>query len=434
MIGIAAALITSALLFILPRRYAVIPLLVGLMWMTRAQLVEIGPAGFSVVRILVLVGALRVLLRREGLAGGLIPLDRVIALWGLWLMVATFAHPADQWVYRGGLVWDSVGTYLLFRVFVRDDQDILRAFTALCWLAVPVALLMWVEKLTGTNPFAVLGAVSEHADYRDGQFRARGPFAHAILAGTVGASLVPLAWYLRGSRPWAARAGLVAGTAMVIASTSSGPVLFLAAILFGLGLWRLRHMLWGIRWLAVLAVIGLEVVMLDPFYYIIARLDVTGASQSWFRARLIESSIEHLDEWWLAGTDYTRHWMASGVPANPNHTDITNHFLAMGVKGGLPLMLLLGLAVFLAFRMVGRALRARGHPDAGDPFLAWTLGALLFGHLVNFFGISLFDQSVAIFYLVLACIAALCAGRPAAGRAPSGQGLGYADRAARQSG
>ena len=61
---------------------------------------------------------------------------------------------------------------------------------------------------------------------------------------------------------------------------------------------------------------------------------------AYHRAALIESAIKHLDEWWLAGTDYTRHWMPSGIPANENHTDLTNHYIAMGVMGGLLLLLL----------------------------------------------------------------------------------------------
>ncbi len=62
-----------------------------------------------------------------------------------------------------------------------------------------------------------------------------------------------------------------------------------------------------------------------------ARIDIIGGSQGYYRAQLIRSSLEHLSEWWATGTDYTRHWMSSGIYANNRHTDITNHFLAMGV-------------------------------------------------------------------------------------------------------
>ena len=53
--------------------------------------------------------------------------------------------------------------------------------------------------------------------------------------------------------------------------------------------------------------------MEDPIYFLMARIDISGGSQGYFRAQLIRSLIDHLSEWWLAGKDYTRHWMASGI-------------------------------------------------------------------------------------------------------------------------
>jgi hypothetical protein len=142
-------------------------------------------------------------------------------------------------------------------------------------------------------------------------------------------------------------------------------------------------------------------------YFLMARIDVAGGSQGWFRAQLISAAIEHLDEWWFAGTDYTRHWMATGIHANDIHTDIVNQVLAMGVMGGLPLMALFIMVMVAAFRDVGRATRENEGASLDDRFLAWTLGALLFGHVMNFWSIYLFDQSVVFLYLVLAGIGAV---------------------------
>jgi len=100
------------------------------------------------------------------------------------------------------------------------------------------------------------------------------------------------------------------------------------------------------------------VVMKAPPYYLMARVDLSGGSTGWHRARLIESSMEHLGEWWFAGTDYTRHWMPTGVYFSPNHVDITNHYLAMGVLGGLPLLFLFVLLLVKGFSIVGHSVRA----------------------------------------------------------------------------
>jgi hypothetical protein len=200
--------------------------------------------------------------------------------------------------------------------------------------------------------------------------------------------------------------GLFAALGMVFASTSSGPILMLLCTLFGVALWKLRKWLRALCWLALMGVITLSMVMKDPVYFLIARIDLTGSSAGWHRAQLIRSALEHLGEWWYAGTDFTRDWMPTGTHANQVHSDMTNHYLQMGVMGGLPLMFVFILVVVVAFRVVGRVLREK-NATAQDRFLAWTLGATLFGYVINFFSISLFDESDVFFYLVLGGIGAM---------------------------
>lgn len=201
--------------------------------------------------------------------------------------------------------------------------------------------------------------------------------------------------------------GFFGAGGMVFAATSSGPIMMVFFILFGLLLWKVRKYLRVIRWLALLVVIVLDMIMKDPVYYLMARIDIGGGSKGWHRARLIESSIEHLNEWWLTGTDYTRHWMPTGVHSNTIHTDITNHFLGMGVTGGLPLMILWIMVLVAAFAEIGKALRQNENAPVEHNLLIWTLGAIMFGHVTNYFSISYFDQSIVFFYLILANIGAV---------------------------
>lgn len=180
----------------------------------------------------------------------------------------------------------------------------------------------------------------------------------------------------------------------------------------GLFFWRFRNRMKMIRWLAVLGIIGLDMTMQAPVYYILARIDLTGSSTGWHRAALIESSIKHLNEWWLGGTDYTRHWMPTGVPWSPNHTDITNQYIKIGVVGGLPLMLLLVGILVSAFRMVGKTIKL--FPDAPREhlFLIWSFGAILFAHAATWMSISYFDQSIVFPFFILAAIGSLPVTRP----------------------
>ncbi len=404
-VGASFTMIAGLLLLALPKRLAALPILLAALCIPRAQEIEIAGGSFTVLRILVFIGFIRVLAKGEGLAGGMTWLDKLVLSWALLLVGTSAFHTSDAWVYRLGIAWGEVGCYVLLRVFLGTSEDVMTAFRFVCWVVVPVGALMLFEKATGRNPFGLLGAF-EFSLVRDGHVRATGPFEHPISAGTVGATCVAVAicvW--RQSKP-AAIAGLLGSLGMVFAATSSSPILMTLFIALGLMFWPLRWHMNLVRLTALAALLGLAAVMKDPVYFLVARIDITGGSQGYFRAQLIRSSIEHLDEWWLAGTDYTRHWMASGIYANERHTDIVNHYLAMGVLGGLPLMLLFILILVAAFASAGRALAEREN-DADLPFVAWVLGALVFGHAVNFVSTSLFDQPVVFFYLPLAAICAM---------------------------
>jgi hypothetical protein len=200
--------------------------------------------------------------------------------------------------------------------------------------------------------------------------------------------------------------GICVGLAILIAGTSSGPVMMLVYVCVALGLWYAQESLRLIRWGAVFAIIGLQIVMKDPVYFLMARIDITGGSTGYYRSQLVRSALEHLNEWWAVGTDYTRHWMATGTHADNTHADIVNHFLAMGVLGGLPLLIVFILLLRAAFREVGLALEHADCAPSHERFLVWTLGAMLFGFVMGFWAYSPYDQSVTFLYLVLASLGA----------------------------
>lgn len=398
--------IAAVLLAVLPRRSAVIPVLLAAVYTMRLPFLQLGPANLSVLRILVLVGIVRVLARGERIANGVNAVDRLLVVWAIFLIGSSLFHTSDAWTFRIGMVLGELGVYFLCRVFVQDAEDVRRLFKVLCVALVPLAILMLLEKYTAQNYFAVMGGSGE-VTMRDGHVRAYGSFAHAILAGTVGATCLPMALCLWRTHRASALIGLCATAGIVFASTSSGPIMMVVFTCVGLLIWKVRNRLGLIRWGTVAAIIGLDMVMNDPVYFLMARIDITGGSTGWYRAQLIRSSLEHVNEWWAAGTDYTRHWMATGIYANEIHTDMTNHFLQMGVLGGLPLLILFVLMLWAAFRAVGRALRENEGQSPERGFLIWTLGAMLFGLVMNLWSISLFDQSVSFFYMVLAMIGAI---------------------------
>ncbi len=393
------------MLFRLPRKWAFLPLLMGAALMTRGQVLELGVVNFPVVRVLATIGFLRVFSRGERIAGGINILDKMLIGWAVWLVLSSGFHSESVLVVRVGMVWTELGNYFLLRVFIRDQEDVYRVFKTVGILLVPVGLLMLIERIWGTNHFAVLGGVFANAIRRHGHFRAQGPFAHAILAGTVGAMCFPMALYLWKSDRKYCIIGAASSGAVVYSSGSSGPMMMVFATLFAFALWKVRTWMRVLLWSAFIATLVLDIVMKDPVYFLLARIDITGGSTGWHRAALIQSSLNCLGEWWFAGTDYTRHWMPTGIHANAIHTDITNHILQMGVWAGLPLVFLLIGSLVAAFSIVGKALRLNKNAPKDQLFMIWVLGAILFGNVTNFFSICYYDQTIVFYYTLLAAIA-----------------------------
>ena len=169
LIALALFAVNAAALLALPRRWAPVPLLICACYTTRVGAIDFGPFTFTILRLLVLVGLIRVIVRRERFEGGLNGLDWLIVLWGVWdvASVAFHAHPSSQVVLRLRQLFDAWGMYFLFRSFCRSWDDVSRLASAFAILLVPLAVLMLSEKMTGYNPFAILGA-SEFAEHARG--------------------------------------------------------------------------------------------------------------------------------------------------------------------------------------------------------------------------------------------------------------------------
>jgi hypothetical protein len=408
-LGLAFLLVNAIALLLLPRRWAPLPFLIGACYVTRDQMIQVGLFHFNSIRLLIVAGLLRVLIRRERLDGRMNGLDQLMLGWTFWILVSSFFHkdPSAAIIFRLGLAYDVCGIYFLLRIFFRSLDDVKDLCRLTAILLLPVAAEMIYEKVTDHNLFSALFGGSEIPNIREGSIRARGPFAHAILAGTVGAVCLPLMVGIWQQQRKTAIVGIIACLTMIITCASSGPIMSATAAIGALFLWRYHnqpHRLRFIRWFAIMIYIALDIIMKDPAYYIMARIDFVGGSTGWHRARLIQTAINHLPEWWLAGTDYTRHWMASGVTWSPDHIDITNHYLQQGVVGGLPLMLLFILILAKGFSFVGQTLRHETDPSQETHFILWSLGACLFTHAVTFIAVSYFDQSFLFIYLCLAAI------------------------------
>jgi hypothetical protein len=401
-------LLNSAALLVLKRRWAPLPLLVGACYMPLAQAIELGPVSLPLMRILIVVGFMRTVMKGERMVGKLNKLDRMMLIWSVWAILSCFFHedPSGELVFRLGLVWNCCGIYFLLRVFCQSVDDLVGLFGVTAILLVPVALEMVYEVKTLKNLFSAVGAPIG-PEIREGRARGQGPFAHAILAGTVGGVCLPLMIGLWRMRRKQSLIGIGACLVIIVSCASSGPIMSAMFGAIGLYIWRYRTHMRKIRWAIFLGYIGLDIVMKAPAYFLLARIDLTGGSTGWHRAELIHSALQHLNEWWFSGTDYTRHWMPTGVSWSTEHTDITNHYLHMGVMGGLLMMFLFIWVIVRGFSLVGEAVRPDHVLKPELRFLVWALGASLFAHAATCVSVSYFDQSFVFLYITLGAIGSM---------------------------
>jgi hypothetical protein len=403
-------LICAGALFAVPRGWAVVPLLIGCTYMTLGQGIEIGPISLPVYRMMLLVGLLRVIAKGEGIAGGMNIVDKMMICWGIWMMFASFFHDPDRAgpVTTAGEVFNLTLIYFLVRIWCSDLEEVSRVIVVVAILLVPIAIEMAFEKATGKNLFSIFGGVPENVVIREGKLRAQGPFRHPILAGTVGATCIPLFIGILRRYKTAAMIGIGAGMVMVFASASSGPVMSFVFACGALICWRCKSWTPKFRLAAVMIYLLLLVVMAKPPYYLIARIDISGGSTGWHRAFLIENTFKHFSEWWLFGTDVTRHWMPlQGIAHDPNHTDITNYYIGFGVAGGLTSMLLVIGMMMVCFRWVGQLVNIFEARGSTNDFLIWCFGASLFSHAATSISVAYFDQSMLFFWLTVAVISSV---------------------------
>lgn len=403
-IGLLAVVVLGIIMLFVPRKHAVIPMLVMACFVASAQRIVVMGFDFDLLRILVLFGWIRVFMRAEisGFVWKL--LDVVILLWALNCAIAyTLLYASTAaFINRLGYMFDVVGMYFLFRILVRDWNDLLAIIRAVAIISVPVALAFLIERSTGRNMFSIFGGVPEITLIREGKLRCQGAFSHPILAGCFWASLLPMiaASYFSSARlRTGSIVGLGASGLIVFACASSTPMMAVVVACFGGAMWFLRHWMRWICFGVMTLLVGLHLIMNMPVWHLITKIDLVGGSTGGHRYHLIDQAINRVGEWWLLGTTSTVHW-GWGLG------DVTNQFVLEAVRGGIATLVLFVLTLVIAFSNIGRIWRSVPN-DRAKMILGWSLGVALFVHSIIFLAVSYFGQIQVIWFLLLAIISSL---------------------------
>ena len=401
-IGIALTLLMCILMLVLPRRYALLPVLVLTCYMSMGQRIVVAGLHFTMIRILVIFGWLRVLLRGEVGRIKLNGIDKALIWWTIsgTVLYCLLWQTSEAFVNRSGYAYNAVGLFFLFRILLknREDVDQMSRMFALCMVG--LAILILGEKFSGRNAFAIFGGVPAIAVVRDGVIRCQGPFAHPILAGTFAVTNVPFfmaLWWKGKLNKIVAFLGVAASAVIIVASGSSGPVMAFAFAVVGLCMWPLHRHMRVIRWGLAIGLVAIHLAMKAPIWFLIARMSVFDASTGFFRARLIDATIRNFSAWWLLGIKTTDQW-------GPGLFDITNEYIAQGVHGGLLTMVLFVMMISRGFGTVGWTVRGYKNSPTSLKIGAWAMGCALLAHCATYFSVSYFDQNIVTWFLLLAVI------------------------------
>jgi len=404
-----ALILAGLIIFLLPKRFVIVTVLVMAFMIPIGQQLVLGGLHVLTLRIVILMALIRAMSsmlfsHSRAFAGGFNTLDKVFLLWSFFHIVAflmLFSFAPAAIVNQFGFVWDTIGGFLVLRFLIQDEDDVDRVIATFAFLAGSLATCMLIERYAMVNVFGLLGGMRAVPEMRDGLVRAQATFSHPLLAGTFGATLIPLffLYWHKGKSKTVAIIGILGATIMAICASSSTPFLAYAAGVGAVCLWPFRKQMRLFRWGIVLLLVAMQVVMKAPVWFVIGHISLFGSSSSDHRAYLIDVFVRHFSDWWLMGTNSAGSW-------GWDMWDTSNQYVAEGESGGLAAFICFIWILSICFSRIGKARKAvEGEIDKEWYF--WFLGCALFSHVIGFFGISYFDQTrMTLFALIVLIVTA----------------------------
>jgi hypothetical protein len=400
------------------RRRALAAFLAACIMIPMDQVLVIGGLHFPMVRILIIFAMIRIIREKfsgktELFSGGINWLDK----WFLVLMIFTTLDGILLWqnsgyvVFALGSLFSAAGVYFAWRYFIRDEEDVRRVIRVLAVMMAAIAVIMIYEHFVGQNFYykflggAEANVFGSHLDIRDGKIRARGVFAHPILAGSFGGFCFPLfvgLWWrgFKEDRKFAAL-GVLSALVPPFAANSSTALFGLLGGIIGLSFWAMRDHMRLIRWAIAGLLTSLHLVMKAPVWELINRVSLTDSSSSYHRYQLVDQCIRHFQDWFLIGTKNYGDW-------GWEMWDLSNSYVGTADTVGLiPLIAFIAILV-VAYRYVGISRRSfESSNEKAKELFVWAFGASLFANTVAFMGIGYFDQTFIAWYCILAMVCAI---------------------------
>ena len=388
------------MVFGIPRKYFILPFIMAATMVPMNQRIDIVGLDFTVLRMVVLTGVIRIVSKNEIRNIQWNSFDKLIFAWNI---IATIVYVV-QWsdmpatIRKFGVLYDSIGMYWLFRQSIKKWDNINVIITSFAVFAIISSPLLLYEKMSHNSIYEIFGPVA--ASFHRGRFRCSGPFPHYIILGCFWASILPLIYSMVKTNKNKVFFGVASSSALICiyTSASSTPIM---TVLFSILLWFFyKKRFYGkkIFLYCCIALVALHLFMNMPIWHLISRVNVFGGSTGWHRYYIFDQFVIHLKDWFLLGCKNPRTWSSYHGMG-----DITNQFMLEGIRGGFISLLLFIIIMYKSVKISGAG--SIIFSNHYTHWICWSICVSLMGHIVTFWGVSYFgEQMVMLLYLTFAMV------------------------------
>ena len=364
--------------------------------------IPVGLAAMSAPRIVAIILILRLLFMGRHKMVNLFWVDKLVIISWVWIILATLLLDSDaSHVYQMiGRFFDTVLMYFIARFTFTSSEDVKGFVVPLSITVLFMAYVGVQESITAKSIYQFFDSyrigeyeLSDDDKFRYGFMRAMASTSVSIYFGMAMMVLAGFSWSVRGyaRNGFIARIIFFAGVVGTLSSMSSGPWLGVIILIF-FNLFEMRPgfikpSLGFVLFLSLLV----ELASNRHFYNLIDYVALNPAT-AWYRTRLLEVAFDNLNEFWLVGvgSDMPHHW---GAQLDGRvFIDVVNHFLMIGLYGGLPAMFMYIATHVGALKRASRAWRGSTDPKRRH---------LLFGLCTTLLALDFSSMSVGLFGPVL---------------------------------
>jgi hypothetical protein len=384
------------------------PFIIAMCFLPADLSYKLGTLDFRAIRVLAVVGAFRVLIVSNEASLKFNKIDKLFIAYNIVgaviYIVASQSH-MGAFVYKGGVCIDTIILYIVFRNLLQSI-DVIESIGKIFAMCVLFLLpFIFSEYFSAHNLFSIVGR--EAISIRNGEVRATGTFNHAILFGSFAVALIPVIWSsYKIERKNFYLFAVLSCLFFVFACSSSGPLVALAGVFFFLSFFKWKRYSPLLAKLILFLAIFIHVVReRELWHFLYVRIAVKASSTGYHRFLLVDAAVKEFKNWWLFGYgDLGPQWHTKYWPRNHAHfTDITNHYLLEGVRGGFFTMVLFILLCFFCIKTLG-GLAVR-QDSVEYQRLWWGFTVMMIAHCISFLSVAYFGQITMLLYLTIAIAA-----------------------------